>query len=191
VELQKVQRSGQPVKAGIVRYPAFRQPWRRGPLAPLRAPRYNGRMLSRLRDWHARFMQAATLGVRGVVLAEGDRVLLVKHSYGPGWHFPGGGVERGETFVTALARELEEEGGIVLAGAPTLHGLYFYPRHSNRDHVALFVVRSFREIARAPLSREIAACGFFPVDDLPPDATAPTRARLAEILHGEPVAERW
>ena len=79
-----------------------------------------------------------------VVDAEG-RVFLVKHSYVSGWHLPGGGVETGETLMMALARELREEGNIELIGAPTLFAIYFNRRVSRRDHVALYVVRSFRQ----------------------------------------------
>jgi hypothetical protein len=42
-----------------------------------------------------------------------------------------------------------------------LHGLFFNGRVSQRDHVALFIVRSFRQ-QRVPVhNREIAAHGFF------------------------------
>lgn len=148
-------------------------------------------MLGRLRDLRTRFTQGVTLGVRGVVFDPEGGVLLVRHSYGRGWHFPGGGVERGESFTAALARELAEEGGIVPVGTPALHGLYLQMRHSNRDHVAVFVVRAFRPIASPARSREIADRGFFAVDALPPATTAPTRARLAEILQGAPRSEHW
>ena len=36
----------------------------------------------------------------------------------------GGGVERGETLVQALARELREEGSIEVVGTPPLHGVF-------------------------------------------------------------------
>jgi ADP-ribose pyrophosphatase YjhB (NUDIX family) len=65
-----------------------------------------------------------TVSVRGVVIDETDRVLLVRHGYVSGWHFPGGGVEVGETFADALARELKEEARVELRGEPVLHGLF-------------------------------------------------------------------
>ena len=75
---------------------------------------------------------------------------------------PGGGVEAGETLLEALARELSEEGNIELTGPPVLHGVYFHPFYSNRDHVTIYVVRDFRQTAPPIPNREIAAHGFFP-----------------------------
>src|SRR3984893_19074419 len=67
-----------------------------------------------------RFSRGVTLGVRAVVLDGSGRVFLIVHSYVPGWHLPGGGVEIGETAGEALARELREEGNIELVDQPTL-----------------------------------------------------------------------
>jgi len=39
--------------------------------------------------------------------------------------------------------------------------------------------------------REIVAHGFFALDQLPNDTTAPTRARIVEALGGTPLSERW
>jgi 8-oxo-dGTP pyrophosphatase MutT (NUDIX family) len=146
------------------------------------------RRLFHLYWWAARGM---TLGVRAVVVDGTGRVFLVEHSYVAGWHFPGGGVEVGETLGDALARELVEEGNIVLAGTPSLHGVYFHDGDSRRDHIAVFVVRDFHQAAAPQPNREIVAHGFFPLDRLPDGTTAATRRRIAEVFDGAPLAERW
>jgi ADP-ribose pyrophosphatase YjhB (NUDIX family) len=138
-----------------------------------------------------RFARGMTLGVRGVVVDGEGRVFLVKHSYVEGWHLPGGGVEWGETMRQALGRELREEGNIEIDGTPALHGLFFNKRISRRDHVAVFVVREFRQVAAPVPDHEIVAHGFFALDQLPNDTTAPTRARIIEALGGAPITERW
>jgi len=138
-----------------------------------------------------RWTRGMTLGVRGLVIDEDQRFFLVKHTYVPGWQLPGGGVEPGETMTEALARELEEEGNIEILEPPVLHGLFFNSRVSQRDHVALFIVRSFYQ-ARVPVPNvEIAAHGFFSFDALPEDTTPATRARIAEVMLGAPVSEQW
>jgi ADP-ribose pyrophosphatase YjhB (NUDIX family) len=113
------------------------------------------------------------------------------HSYVPGWHLPGGGVEIGETAAVALARELREEGNIELVDQPTLFAVYFNRRISRRDHVALYVVRSFRQDAPPQPNYEIVAHGFFATDALPAETTRATRERLAEVLNGRTPAELW
>jgi 8-oxo-dGTP pyrophosphatase MutT (NUDIX family) len=132
-----------------------------------------------------------TLGVRAIVIDPQGRVFLVKHSYVSGWHLPGGGVETGETVREALARELLEEGGITALEPPVLHGMFFNGRVSRRDHVALFVVRVFRQEGGPRNPREIVDHGFFSPDALPPETTRGTRARLAEVLNGAAVSQRW
>jgi 8-oxo-dGTP pyrophosphatase MutT (NUDIX family) len=138
-----------------------------------------------------RFSRGLTLGVRAVVLDSAGHVFLVKHSYVSGWHLPGGGVEPGETLLDALGRELLEEGNIELTGSPALHGLYFNAGVSDRDHVAVFVVKTFRQIAPPTPDHEIIAHGFFAADALPDGTSAATRARIAEALLGAPARERW
>jgi 8-oxo-dGTP pyrophosphatase MutT (NUDIX family) len=145
----------------------------------------------RLLHFYWRFARAMTLGVRGLIIDGHGRIFLVQHSYIVGWHLPGGGVETGETLIQALARELREEGNIELTGPPQLHGMYFNKRVSRRDHVALFVVREFRQSAMPKPNREITAHGYFALDGLPNGTSAATRARIAEVLGGAPVSEWW
>jgi ADP-ribose pyrophosphatase YjhB (NUDIX family) len=145
----------------------------------------------RVLHFYWRFSRGLTLGVRAVVIDGSGKVFLVMHSYVPGWHLPGGGVEIGETAAVALARELREEGNIELVEQPTLFGVYFNRRISRRDHVALYVVRAFRQDAPPQPNHEIVAHGFFAPNALPAETTGATRNRLAEVLNGRPPAELW
>ena len=147
--------------------------------------------LRRVLHVYWRFARAMTLGVRALVVDDKGRIFLIKHSYVAGWHLPGGGVEAGETLVEAVTRELQEEGNIQVTEPPRLHGMFFNDRDSRRDHVALFVVRAFRQTAAPVPDHEIVAHGFFAVDELPNDTTASTRARIIEVLGGAPASERW
>jgi ADP-ribose pyrophosphatase YjhB (NUDIX family) len=138
-----------------------------------------------------RFARGMTLGVRAVVLDADNRVFLVKHSYVSGWHLPGGGVEVGETFRDALQRELIEEGRIEAVGKPDLHGVFLNRHVSRRDHVAVYVIRQFRQDRTPEPNREIVATGFFAAESLPPDTTDGTRLRIAEVLQRKPVIATW
>jgi 8-oxo-dGTP pyrophosphatase MutT (NUDIX family) len=58
------------------------------------------------------FRRPATSGVKCVV-SDGNRILLVTHTYGNrNWDFPGGGVKRDEEPLVAAQREMLEELGI-------------------------------------------------------------------------------
>jgi 8-oxo-dGTP pyrophosphatase MutT (NUDIX family) len=138
-----------------------------------------------------RFARGLTVGVRAAIFDGDGRVFMVKHSYVAGWHLPGGGVEPAETLIAALARELREEGNIELVEPPELHAVYFNRRASRRDHVVLYVVRSFRQIAPPQPNSEIVAHGFFATNELPLDTSRATRERIAEILTGRSAAEIW
>jgi 8-oxo-dGTP pyrophosphatase MutT (NUDIX family) len=148
-------------------------------------------VLRRIFHLYWRVSRGMTLGVRGLVLDAQGRVFLVKHSYVSGWHLPGGGVEPGETARQALERELREEGNIELTGKPVFHSLYFNGHVSDRDHVALFIVRGFRQSAPPQPNHEIIAHGFYAPDALPEGTSAATRTRIAEALNGAPVQDRW
>jgi 8-oxo-dGTP pyrophosphatase MutT (NUDIX family) len=148
-------------------------------------------LLRRVLHFYWRFARGMTLGVRAVVLDDQGRVFLVHHGYISGWYLPGGGVEVGETFLDALKRELMEEGRIELTGPPVLHGNFLNRRVSRRDHVALYVVRQFRQDRLPEPNREISACGFYALDALPAGTTRGTRLRLAEIFDKAAISADW
>ncbi len=131
------------------------------------------------------------LGVRGLVIAPAGEILLVRHTYVAGWYLPGGGVEKGESMEASLARELVEEANVEIVGRPQLHGLFFNPKASPRDHVACYIVRDFRQSAPHVPDFEIAEARFFAPDALPADATRATRARIEEVVTGRAAAETW
>jgi ADP-ribose pyrophosphatase YjhB (NUDIX family) len=93
--------------------------------------------------------------------------------------------------LTALARELIEEGNIQLNGPPQLFAVYFNSRVSRRDHVAMFIVRDFHQDKVPEPNREIIEHGFFAMDALPPDTGRATLARLDEVFKGVSVSEMW
>ncbi len=147
--------------------------------------------IRRVMHLYWRFARGMTLGVRAVVLDADNKVFLVKHSYVHGWYLPGGGVEVGESFLDSLRRELVEEGRIELAGEPVLHGVFFNRHVSPRDHVAVYVVRHFRQDRLPEPNHEIVACGFFDPAALPDETTPGTRLRIAEVLDGKPLTATW
>jgi ADP-ribose pyrophosphatase YjhB (NUDIX family) len=151
---------------------------------------YKRSMIRRFLHLYWRLTRGMTLGVRGVALRN-DEVLLVRHGYTPGWHLPGGGVEPGETFEEALAKELLEEGNVRVTGAPKLHGLFQNKNASSRDHVAVYVVREFEYDGPIAPTFEIQEAKFFPLRALPDGTTQSTRRRLEEIVNGTPAPAQW
>jgi 8-oxo-dGTP pyrophosphatase MutT (NUDIX family) len=137
-----------------------------------------------------RISRPMTLGVRGIVRDEAGAVLLVKHTYTPGWHFPGGGVEKGETALQSLERELIEEAGARLTGPPVLLGAYANSKAFPNDHVLLYEVKAWT--AGPPTSKgEILERGFFALNAPPPDVSPGTLRRIKELLGEASVSAHW
>jgi ADP-ribose pyrophosphatase YjhB (NUDIX family) len=139
---------------------------------------------------YARFKRGMTLGVRAVVTDQAGRVLLVEHTYVPGWHLPGGGVERGETAELAITRELQEEAGVEPTERPRLISVHSNEATFRGDHVMVYRVEKWREVA-ASAHGEIHRRDFFAPDALPDGVTAGTRRRIAEALRADEATLHW
>ena len=150
-----------------------------------------GHLLWRLR---AVVRPPVTFGVRCMLFDGDNRVLLVRHTYMDGWHFPGGGVDPGESAREAAVRELFEETGLRPSEPPTFFGLYWNKALSGRDHVACFLARESRGVEPAEIkaqAMEIAEAAMFPLDALPERTVRPVRERLIEIAEGTAPAVDW
>src|SRR5215204_3200336 len=80
-------------------------------------------------------MNRPLIRVVAAVIARDGRILIGQRrktdSHGLKWEFPGGKVERGETPVAALARELEEELGIqARVGREIVRYAHEYPKRA-------------------------------------------------------------
>ncbi|WP_375451584.1 NUDIX domain-containing protein [uncultured Devosia sp.] len=136
------------------------------------------------------FSQRMTLGAR-VMLIDGNKILLIKHTYVPGWQFPGGGVGPGETVEAAARREVLEESGYALTGAVDLFGIYHNRIATNRDHVAFYVGRQFEQKVKFRPNFEIAEVSWFDKAALPDDVTPATSQRVDEVFDGTPLRDVW
>jgi 8-oxo-dGTP diphosphatase len=123
------------------------------------------------------------VGVGGIILGDSGQVLLSQR--GPKarnrvgqWENPGGTIEFGEEFDTAIVREISEELGIEVR----VEGVLRVVNHIIPDESQHWVAPTFvcRHVAGTPVIREPDKCtaiGWFDLSDLPEP--------LAEISHGD------
>jgi len=132
----------------------------------------------------------APVAYAACALIERDgKVLLVRHSYMPGWLLPGGGVGRGEPAEHAILRELKEEIGLTRSAPPELFGVYSHRTGWVTNVIVLYRLRDVEFAFRPNLEvREILL-----VDPRSPPPQTPTsvRRRLAELVGMEPRSPHW
>jgi 8-oxo-dGTP pyrophosphatase MutT (NUDIX family) len=133
-------------------------------------------------------MHYRSIGARALVVKD-DEVLLVRHTYLTGWYTIGGTVERKETFLEAVMRELKEEVGVTPTIQPTLHGVYFNTYFGRDDYIAFYIVRDPKiEEVNSP---EIAEKKWFKFTALPEDISPATKRRVEEYLGQRAQSEKW
>lgn len=137
-----------------------------------------------------RITRPITMGVRIMLIRE-NHVVLVRHTYQPGWQFPGGGVKWGENLAEAAVREANEEVGAQLLRPPTLFGIYTNVGEGKSDHIALFLSEDF-VLEQASDRWEIQSCQTFALEALPPDLGAGYVRRLGDYQENRPpYVQRW
>ena len=110
-------------------------------------------------------LRPVAIGAR-MMLVKDNSVLLVYHSYMDNWHFPGGGMKRGETALEAACREAYEEAGAIVTGEPRFLGLFTGSTRGRSDNTAVFACEDFT--LQTPTDRwEIVGRAFFGLDHLP------------------------
>jgi 8-oxo-dGTP pyrophosphatase MutT (NUDIX family) len=121
-----------------------------------------------------------TFGVRAIVLSPDGAIVLLSHSYVPGWYLPGGGRDPDEDPQAAILRELREEIGLEDYRAIRHLGHYEHRPSHKRDRLDLFLVEGARYRWRRSLEidevREFDPCA------LPADISARSRADIDQWL---------
>ena len=145
------------------------------------------------RTLHTYFLmrRGLTLGVRAIVQSNDGKFLLVRHTYTPGWYFPGGGVEKGQTAEQSLRNELRQETGLQIVGKPIMYGLFYNNNVSKRDHVLAYHCDVQEGLEAKPTSMEIAELGYFSFEDVPLDTYPGTARRIQEMAFGDEKTEVW
>ncbi len=111
------------------------------------------------------------------VITDGDKVLLVRHTYGRHrWDLPGGRIERQESPLAAAGREMHEELGLVEVAWAAL-GQLRVTVDRRRDTLHLFGAE-LRAPAIAIDRGELAAVRWFPRTELPGDLAPHVRTIL-------------
>jgi len=138
------------------------------------------RVLHTARTLYWRVRRPVRIGVRVVVFNERGEVLLVRHTYTPGWFFPGGGADGGETLPEAGARELAEEVGLTPLAPLSLVSVYTFFKWGVSDHIAIYQGEVRGEPTLDP--GEIAEARWFALDALPEGCARSTLAASADLL---------
>jgi 8-oxo-dGTP pyrophosphatase MutT (NUDIX family) len=121
-------------------------------------------------------------GTSGVkcALTDGEKILLVRHSYGPrAWDLPGGALHSGELPVVAARREMEEELGITIEDFLDMGEMVIRESHRD-DHVYYFRA----ELSAPPMTidrGELVSARWFDRRELPKELGRYARKIIAAL----------
>jgi 8-oxo-dGTP pyrophosphatase MutT (NUDIX family) len=132
---------------------------------PLRRLAYRGAYVVL---WVYRSVAKPSLHGVKCVLVHSDKILLVRHTYGSReWDFPGGGLKRNESPLSAARREMREELGVDIDDWVAIGDVLARFQHTKST------MHCFRAELDQPQLKldhgEILAARWFAFDELPPN----------------------
>ncbi len=131
----------------------------------------------------------------GIILKKNNSVFLIQRcntNWMSGyWNFPGGLVEPNETTLNAVAREAQEEIGVVVQQCELLHVLNVYKNESNTQDITgyYFKVVDWEGVPRNNEPDKIVDAQWFPLDSLPTTITEHALIAIDALKTGKTTSE--
>ena len=129
------------------------------------------------------------LGVSGAVFDGEGRVLLVRHSYAPGWHLPSGGVRQGEHPEHRRAAGTDRGGGSFRRNDPLCPAFMRARPDAVSAPVAFYRIDDGMVNFRPNL--EVRAICFADPSAPPPGTGRGSLRRLAELVGRAEISPYW
>lgn len=148
--------------------------------------------LTILKEVARHLLRRPVVGIAAAARTRDGRWLLIRRGDTGTWALPGGTLEWGETLRTALARELEEEAGVVGAEIVRTVGVFSRPDRDPRFHAVTVVVEcTIDEPTKPPVNPlEILDVRLFVPSDVPrPMAMGMEDMLDAALRGGAPIIE--
>lgn len=149
------------------------------------------KLITKILQRYWRLSRGLHLDVRACAHDPEGRILLVREVQGSAWRLPGGMVAKGETAAMAVKRWLAAEAGLEVAADPRLFSVF--PGRtpvSEVDHIALYLIPSWRELRSRP-ARAGLHLDFFAPGRLPHDTDDATRSWLLEAHETRTQPQVW
>jgi 8-oxo-dGTP diphosphatase len=160
------------------------------PFTPPRSSLYGlpASVLGLVKEAARHVLRRPVVGICAAGHTADDKWLLVRRSDTGTWALPGGTLEWGETLRTGLARELDEEAGVLDAEIERVVGVYSRPDRDPRFHaVTIIVAARISAPVRPPQNPlEIREARLFSRDQIPSPLAMSMDDYLAAAMRGGP-----